>query len=155
MTVRTINWATDYEAILDHIHAVYGPEDYDLLAASYGSTPGFSDTDCFVIDGDTNPDTSETEIAAHAMIIERQIQIGPTALPTAEISLLGVTPAYRGRGYEHQLLNVIHERMSDRGDVFGLSFGQPDVFDPWRYEYATGLYLTSYESTITTEQAAR
>ncbi len=149
MPVRTIAWPNDYDAILDYIRAVYGQEECDLQTAAYGTTPGFDAADCFVIEGNAG------EIAAHAMIVERHIQIGASTLPTAEIDLFGVREAYRGHGYEGQLLNALHARMSERGDVFGLSFGQPDLFEPWLYEYAVGLYLTSYESTITTQQALR
>lgn len=149
MIVRTLDWPDDYDAILDHIYAVHGPDDCDLLAASYGTTPGFDAADGVVIDGEAG------EIAAHAMIVERQIQIGESILPTAEISLLGVMAAYQGRGYESLLLEALHARMTERGDVLGLSFGLPDVFEPWQYEYAVGLYLTSYESQIATGQAVR
>jgi hypothetical protein len=67
--------------------------------------------------------------------------------------LLGARPDYQGRDYERALLDALHHRMSARGDALGLSFGLPDLFEPWQYEYAVGLYLTSYESDISTERA--
>jgi hypothetical protein len=131
MTVRNIRWPDDRNAILDHIQLVYGQNDYNMLAVSYGQTPTFNPADCFVIDGE-----NEGEIAAHAMIVPRQVRIGASLLPTAEISLLGA--AEQGRGYEEALLNALHDRMSARGDALGLSFGQPLLFEPWGYEYAVG-----------------
>ncbi len=150
MSLRTLRWPDDQESILDHIRQVYGPADYETWSASYGAAPDFDPTNCFVIDGD-----QEGEIAAHAMIIPRQMQIGESVLPAAEISLLGVLDAYQGRGYENALLDVVHQRMSERGDVLGLSFGSPLLFEPWQYEYAVGLYLTSYESDIATDLALK
>jgi predicted N-acetyltransferase YhbS len=148
MTVRNIRWPDDHDAILEHIRLVYGQNDYYLLAGAYGQTPTFDPADCFVIDGE-----NEGEIAAHAMIVPRQVQIGTSLLPTAEISLLGAVEP--GRGYEEALLNAVHDRMNARGYALGLSFGQPVLFEPWGYEYAVGLYLTSYESDISTELAQR
>ncbi len=149
MDLRNIRWPDDQNAILDHIRLVYGADDYDSLAASYGTGPGFDPADCFVIDGE------DGEIAAHGMIVSRTLQIGESLLPTAEISMLGVLEPYRGYGLEHELLDVLHERMTEREDVFGLSFGDPLLFEPWSYEYAVGLYLTSYESEITTDLALK
>jgi GNAT superfamily N-acetyltransferase len=149
MSIRTIRWPDDEDAILDYIRQVYGPADYDNLVSSYGSMPAFDPADCFVIDGD------QGEIAAHAMIVSRHLQLGVSVLPTAEISLLGVRDTYQGRGYERMLLEAIHERMAARGDALGLSFGSPTPFEPWQYEYAVGLYLTSYESEIATDLALR
>jgi hypothetical protein len=148
MTVRNVRWPDDQDAILEHIRLVYGQNDYYLFAGAYGQTPTFDPADCFVIDGE-----NEGEIAAHAMIVPRQIQIGTSLLPSAEISLLGAVEP--GRGYEEALLNALHDHMNVRGDALGLSFGQPVLFEPWDYEYAVGLYLTSYESDISTELAQR
>jgi GNAT superfamily N-acetyltransferase len=150
MTIRNIRWPDDQEAILDHIRQAYGPDDYETLAVSYGSMPTFDPADCFVIDGEY-----EGEIAGHATIVPRQIQIGESVLPTAEISMLSVLERYHGRGLEHALLEVIHEHMTAREDVLGLTFGSPLLFEPWLYEYAVGLYLTSYESDIATDLAVR
>jgi GNAT superfamily N-acetyltransferase len=150
MTVRNIRWPDDHAAILDYLRAVYGPDEYQLLAGAYGGAPTFDPAECFVIDGD-----AEGEIAAHVMIVPRLLQVGTSLLPTAEISLLGVREAYRGRDYEGQLLSAAHDRMYARGEALGLSFGQPDLFEPWSYAYAVGLYLTSYESDISTELALR
>jgi predicted acetyltransferase len=148
MTVRNVRWPDDQDAILEHIRLVYGQNDYYLFAGAYGQTPTFDPADCFVIDGE-----NEGEIAAHAMIVPRQVQIGTSRLPTAEISLLGAVEP--GRGYEEALLNALHDHMNVRGYALGLSFGQPVLFEPWGYEYAVGLYLTSYESDISTELAQR
>lgn len=150
MALRTIRWPDDQEAILDHIRRVYGQGDYETWSVSYGFAPDFDPANCFVIDGDF-----EGEIAAHAMIIPRQLQIGSSVLPAAEISLLGALEAYQNRGYENALLEVIHQRMTERGDVLGLSFGSPLLFEPWHYEYAVGLYLTSYESDISLDLALK
>jgi GNAT superfamily N-acetyltransferase len=150
MTIRNIRWPDDQEALLDHVHQVYGQDDYEMLATSYGSMPAFDPVDCFVIDGE-----HEGEIAAHAMIVPRQIQIGESVLPTAEISMLSVLEPYRGHSLEHALLEAVHERMTERQDVLSLAFGDPLLFEPWQYEYAVGLYLTSYESDITTDLGVR
>jgi hypothetical protein len=150
MSLRTLRWPDDQDSILDHIRQVYGPADHETWSASYGAAPDFDPANGFVIDGD-----AEGEIAAHAMIIPRQIQIGDSLLPAAEISLLGTLEAYQDRGYENVLLDVVHQRMTERGDVLGLSFGSPLLFEPWQYEYAVGLYLTSYESDIATDLALK
>lgn len=148
MVVRNVRWPDDQDAILEYIRLVYGEHDYNLLAESYGQTPTFDPADCLVIDGD-----NEGEIAAHGMIVPRQLQIGTGQLPTAEISLLGAVE--QDSGYEEELLHALHARMSERGYALGLSFGLPVLFEPWGYEYAVGLYLTSYESDISTELAQR
>lgn len=150
MSLRNIRWPDDQESLLDHIRQVYGSAEYETWSASYGAAPDFDPANCFVIDGHL-----EGEIAAHAMIVPRQVQIGDSVLPAAEISLLGTLEAYQDRGYENLLLEVIHQRMTERGDVLGLSFGSPLLFEPWQYEYAVGLYLTSYESDIPTDLALK
>jgi ribosomal protein S18 acetylase RimI-like enzyme len=150
MSVRTIFWPDERDAILDHIRQVYGPDDHQLWEGVYGQMPYSHPADSLVIDGDR-----EGEIAGHALIVPRLLQIGSALLPTAEIALIGVLEAYRGRGYEQALLDAVHARMTARGDALGLSFGQPEVFEPWGYDYAVGLYLTSYESDISTELAQR
>ncbi len=85
----------------------------------------------------------------------RQLQIGESVLPTAEISLLSVLEPYQGRGYEGLLLEALHQRMSEQEYALGLSFGDPWLFESWSYDYAVGLYLTNFESEIGTEQALR
>src|SRR3989304_5888961 len=107
MHIRTIRWPEDRDAILSHIRLVHGPGDHDLLSAWYGSTPYFDPADCFVIDGER-----EGEIAAHTMLITRQLQIGQSILPVAEIGVVGVLEPYRGMGLGHALLNVAHDRMT-------------------------------------------
>jgi hypothetical protein len=150
MSVRHLRWPEEQQAVLSHIRAVYGQDDYETWANTYGQSPAFDPADCFVLDGQ-----QDGEIAAHGMIIPRQLQIGASVLPAAEISLLGVLDAYQGYGGEQMLLETIHRRMTERGDVFGLSFGSPLLFEPWQYEYAVGLYLTSYESDIATDLALK
>jgi GNAT superfamily N-acetyltransferase len=150
MSVRTIYWPDERGVILDHIRQVYGPDDYRLWEGVYGQTPYFSPADSFIIDGD-----NDGEIAGHALIVPRLIRIGSALLPTAEVALIGVLEAYRGRDYEQALLDAVHARMTARGDALGLSFGQPETFEPWGYDYAVGLYLTAYESDIATEFALR
>jgi hypothetical protein len=56
-------------------------------------------------------------------------------------------------GLAHALLDVAHDRMTERGDALGLIFGIPNFYENWQYEYAVGLYLTSYESEIATDLA--
>lgn len=150
MSVRSIRWPEEHEAVLDHIRLAYGAEEYDQVATWYGVQPGFDPANCLVIEGD-----QQGEIAAHAALLPRQIQIGESTLPTAEISLLSVLEPYRGRGYESLLLEAVHQRMSEQEYALGLSFGDPWLFESWGYEYAAGLYLTNFESEISTEQALR
>jgi len=149
MGIRSIRWPQDREAILDHIRLVHGLGDYELLAAWYGDFPGFDPADCLVIEGE------DGAIVAHGMLIPRQLQIGPSELATAEIGLLGALDAQGGGAAQQALLAALHARMTARGDVLGLSFGAPGPFDPWQYEPAVGLYLTSYESELSTASALR
>ncbi len=150
MTVRTIRWPEEREAILDHVRLAYGPDEYEQVAAWYGTLPTFDPADCFVIDGDR-----PGEIAAHANLVPRLLQIGESPLPTAEISLLSVLEPYQGHGYEEMLLEALHRRMSEREFALGMSFGDPRLFEASLYEYAVGLYLTNFESEISLEQALR
>lgn len=148
-SVRTLYWPDDYDAILDHLRRCYGPDEYEMLAAAYGDAPTFDPANSFVIEGE------DGAIAAHVMIVPRQFQIGPSALPTAEISLLSVLPSHQGRGYEGLLMEAVHQRMTEQEYALGLSFGDPLLFESWQYEYAVGLYLTSYESEIPIEHALK
>ena len=148
MVIRNIFWPHDREAVLDLIRQTQGEEDFILLTASYGESATFDPADCFVIEGDV-----DGELAAHAMLIPHQLQIGSSVLPTAEIGLFSVGTAYLGRGYEGLLLDALHMRMAEREDVLGLSFGDPMLLEAWQYEYAVGLYLTNYESGIDVDLA--
>jgi predicted N-acetyltransferase YhbS len=150
MAIRTIRWPEERDAILDHVRLAYGTDEYEQVASWYGTLPGFDPADCFVIDGD-----HPGEIAAHGSLVPRVFQIGDSPLPAAEIGLLSVLDAYRGRGYESLLLEALHQRMSEREFVLSISFGDPTLFGEWQYEYAVGLYLTSFESEISLEQALR
>jgi predicted N-acetyltransferase YhbS len=149
MQIRTINWPQDRPAILEHIRLVHGPGDSDLLEKWYGTMPGFHPSDCFVIDGESG------EIAAHTMLIPRAIQFGDSVLPAAEVGVVGTLDTYRGRGYATALMNRALERMAERGDAVSVIFGIPNFYERWGYEYAVGLYLTSYESGIETELALK
>lgn len=148
MSIRSIRWPADRDPVLDHIHRVHGPDDHELLSMWYGSTPGFNPDDCIVIDGD-----EDGEIAAHAMIVPRELRIGESVLPVAEVAVLGVLDEYHGHRYHHMLLDAIHDRMTEREDALGLTFGDPNLFEHWQYEYAVGLYLTGFESYIPTDLA--
>lgn len=150
MTVRPMRWPEEQSAIVDHIRLAYGPEEYDQVISWYGAQPGFDPANCLVIEGE-----QQGEIAAHALLLPRQIQIGESVLPAAEISLLSVLEPYRERNYEGLLLEALHRRMSEQEYVLGLSFGDPWLFERWGYDYAAGLYLTNFESEISTEQALR
>jgi predicted N-acetyltransferase YhbS len=149
MHIRTLNWPQDRAAVLEHIRLVHGPGDSDLLEKWYGTMPGFDPADCFVIDGDNG------EIAAHTMLIPRELHFGESTLPASEIGVVGTLEAYRGRGYATALLNRSLERMTERGDAVSLIFGIPNFYERWGYEYAVGLYLTSYESSIDIESALK
>ncbi len=149
MQIRTINWPDDREKILEHIRLVHGPGDSDLLEKWYGSMPGFDPSDCFVIDGDNG------EIAAHTMLIPRFVQFGDSVLPASEIGVVGTMEQYRSRGYASALMEQAIERMTERGDAVSLIFGIPNFYEKWGYQYALGLYLTSFESNIETELARK
>ena len=147
MDIRNIRWPDDWEGIVEHIRLVHGPGDVDFLTRWYGSYPGFDPADCFVIEGE------QGEIAAHAMLVPRQIRIGSAVLPTAELGVVGTLETYRGRGYATALINRALQRMTERRDALGLVLGIPNFYERWGYEYAAGLYLTSYESDIDLEHA--
>jgi predicted N-acetyltransferase YhbS len=145
--IRTLNWPEDREALLEHIRLVHGPGDYDILARWYGSMPGFDPHDSFIIDGDNG------EIAGHTMLIPRALQFGDSVLPAAEVGVVGTLDTYRGRGYATAMLDQAMESMTLRGDAISIIFGIPNFYERWGYEYAVGLHLTSYESSIETQHA--
>lgn len=147
MDIRNIRWPEDWDAIAEHIRLVHGPGDVDFLTRWYGTYPGFDPADCFVIEGE------QGEIAAHAMLVPRQIRIGPAVLPTAELGVVGTLETYRGKGYASALIERALQRMTERGDALGLVLGIPNFYERWGYEYAVGLYLTSYESDIDLDHA--
>lgn len=148
MGIRNISWPEDQAAVLEHIRLVHGPGDHELVEVWYGSMPTFDPADCFVLEVDNR-------IIAHAMLLSRQIQIGECMLPVGEIAMVGVQPEYRGRGVAHALLDIAHDRMTGREDALGLIFGIPNFYEHWQYEYAVGLYLTSFESSIATDLALK
>jgi predicted N-acetyltransferase YhbS len=149
MDIRGISWPADSRAIMEHIRLVHGPGDTDLLEQWYGTMPGFSPDDCFVIDGENG------DIAAHLMLIPRAIRLGESVLNASEIGVVGTLETYRGQGYATALMQRAIERMSERGDPLSIIFGIPNFYERWGYEYAVGLYLTSYESSIDTELALK
>ncbi len=149
MQIRTISWPADRRAIMEHIRLVHGPGDSDLLEKWYGTMPGFSPDDCFVIDG------ADGEIAAHLMLIPRAIRFGDCVLSAAEIGVVGTLDTYRGQGYATALMERALQRMSERADALSIIFGIPNFYERWGYEYAVGLYLTSYESSIDTALAQK
>ncbi len=145
--IRNVNWPEDRERIAEHIRLVHGSGDSDFLMQWYGYFPGFDPADCFVIEDE------DGGIAAHTMLIPRMIQIGQSFIPASEIGIVGTLEAHRGKGYARALMDCALERMTVRGDALGLILGIPNFYEQWQYEYATGLYLTSYESEIDLEQA--
>ncbi len=149
MLVRNINWPEERPAILEHIRLVHGANDSELLSKWYGTMPGFDPADCFVIDGE------QGEIASHVMLIPRMIQFGDSVLQAAEIGVVGTLETYQKRGYATTLMESAIQRMSQRGDALSILFGIPNFYEQWEYEYAVGLYLTSYESSIATELALK
>jgi len=142
--VRPLHWPADRAALLDHVRQANEPEEDDLLGAWYGAQPGFDPRDSFVIEDEAGA------LAAHAMIIPRQLQIGESTLPTAEIAVVGPVDSYAQHGLLRPLFETIHARMTERGDALGLLLDSPDIAEEWQYEYAVGLYLTSFESDIIT-----
>ncbi len=149
MEIRNIRWPDDWDRIAEHIRLVHGPGDVDFLTRWYGAFPGFDPADCFVIDG------AQGEIAAHVMVVPRQIRIGDSLIPTGEIGVVGTLETYRGQGLARLLIERALQRMTERGDALGLILGIPNFYEKWGYEYAVGLYLTSYESGIDLEHALR
>jgi predicted N-acetyltransferase YhbS len=147
MQIRNINWPADRDKIAEHIRLVHGPGDSDFLMQWYGSFPDFNPADCFVIDSE------DGQIAAHTMLIPRAFRIGEAVIPGSEVGVVGVLETHRGKGYATALMERAIQRMTERGDVLGLILGIPNFYERWQYEYAVGLYLTSYESEISTEDA--
>lgn len=143
--VRSLRWPDDRAALVAHFRQAHGPGEDELLSAWYGTLPGFDPRNSFVIEDESGA------ITAHAMLIPRQLQIGASALPTAEIAVLDAPGGSAQRNLQHALFAALHARMSERGDALGLLLGSPDVGETWQYEYAVGLYLTSFESGIATE----
>ncbi|GAB4568821.1 MAG: hypothetical protein Kow0077_00310 [Anaerolineae bacterium] len=147
MHIRNIRWPQDARALAEHITRVHDAETSELLMQWYGRYPGFDPQDCFVIEGE------DGEIAAHTMIIPRSLRIGAAVIPTGEIGVVGTLERFRQRGYARALMDHALERMTARGDALSLVLGIPNFYEQWDYEYAAGLYLTSYESEIETALA--
>lgn len=150
--VRPLRWPEDRAALFEHFQQTHTAEDSELLTAWYGTLPDFDPRNSLVI-ADNNG-----EVAAHIMLIPRQLQIGASTLPTAELTLISVPPETQAPAMLRALFQSAHERMTERGDALGLLLGPPDSGywssegqDVWQYEYAVGLYLTSFESEIATE----
>jgi predicted N-acetyltransferase YhbS len=139
--IRTIRWPEEREAILEHIRLVHGPGDSDLLGHWYGTMPGFDPEDCFVIDGENG------EIAAHTMLIPRQVQFGESVLQASEVGVVGTLDTYRKQGLASALMNRAVERMTERGDAVSILFGIPNFYERWGYDYGLGLYLTAHRPT--------
>jgi predicted N-acetyltransferase YhbS len=150
MYLRNVQWPDDQDALLRHILQVHGPTDCDLLAAWYGTTPRFDPADYFVVENDDG-----TEIIAHVGVVPRLVQIGQSLLTAGEIAFFGVLDSHQDQGIEPALLDIAHDRMVARGDALGLVLGTPNFYEAWQYEYAVGLYLTSYESDIPTDLALK
>lgn len=149
MQIRSISLPQDRAAILEHIRAVHGSGDAELMEHWYNNAPSFDPDDGFVIEGE------QGEIVSYAMLIPRAIQFGDSVLPAAQISTLGTLDAYRGQGFASALVDMSIRRMEERNDALGLVVGIPNFYERWGFEYGIGLYLTSYESCIDTETALR
>ena len=150
--VRPLRWPEDRAALFEHFRQTNASEDAELLRAWYGTLPGFDPGNSYVIEA------ADGSIVAHSMLIPRQLQIGPSTLPTAEIALMSVPDKPRRPDLLRALAAALHARMTARGDALGLLLGAPNAAgywssqgqDDWQYEYAVGLYLTSFESEIAT-----
>lgn len=148
MGIRPVRWPDERDTILDHLQLVYGPHEMDTLANRHFAFGAPLDPDdCLLIEDDAQ------HVIALGLLASRQIQIGPSVLSCGEIAVMSVAPEHANAGHQQTLLDALHTRMSVRGDVLGMAFGAPEHFDAWQYEYATGLYFTSYESVISTEAA--
>lgn len=154
--VRPLRWPDDRAALIEHFRHAHESDDDELLGTWYGTLPGFDPHNSFVIDGE------DGAIAAHIMLIPRQLQIGISTLPTAEIALAGCLDDHNRVEMLRALFETVHERAAERGDALSLLLGPPDNGywqaegqGTWQYEYAIGLYLTSFESDIATEALLR
>lgn len=150
MQIRTLRWPDDHEALFQYFDRVYGPEEQTSIAAWYGTHPGFEPADAFVVEAEPGG-----EIAGHAALISRSLQIGEAALPAGEIVLAGVDDAHHKQGLERALLEAVHARLDEREDAVALTLGLPNSYEHWQYDYAAGLYLTSFESEIMTDLAQK
>jgi predicted N-acetyltransferase YhbS len=150
MQIRTIRWPDDQDALWDYFARAFGPDELTSIAAWYGTYPGFDPADAFVVEAE--PDGA---IVGHAVLIPRTIQIEQAELPAAEIALAGVDEAYHKQGLERTLLETVHARLDERQIAVALTLGLPSSYDHWQYEYAVGLYLTSFESDIATDLALK
>jgi predicted acetyltransferase len=89
------------------------------------------------------------------MLIPRQIQLGESVLQASEIAVVGTQEPFRRQGYASALMDRAIERMAERGDAISMLFGIPNFYERWGYEYSIGMYLTSYESSLETDQALK
>lgn len=147
--VRALRWPDDAEAVLLHLQRAYAPEDFAILAETYGQMPGFAAENCLVIEGKSGA------IAAQVLLIPRQVQIGVSVLPALEVSALSVLEECVDPDCTAALHTALHDRMSAQGAALGLTLSDPAALAGWDYVPALGLYLTAYESEIGLDLALR
>ncbi|WP_119068560.1 GNAT family N-acetyltransferase [Aggregatilinea lenta] len=150
MQIRILRWPDDQEALFHYFERVYGPEEQNTISAWYGTYPGFVPADAFVVEAEPDGD-----IVGHALLIPRALQIGEAVLPAAEIALADVDESHHKQGIERALLEIAHERLDAREAAVSLTLGLPNSYEHWQYDYAAGLYLTSFEPDISLDLAQK
>lgn len=150
MQIRSIRWPEERATILTFLRDALGSAEEETIATWYGRYPGFTPDDALVIEAGP-----EGPIIGHGLLIPRLVRIGVAVLPAAEVALVALADAPGRAEAEALLFDALHDRLTEREDALALTVGPPPAQDGWQFEYAAGLYLTSFESEIGTGLAQR
>lgn len=80
----------------------------------------------------------ESDIVAHAAVVERGIQIGGRDLRTGYVEAVAVAPSHQGVGHGSLLMTDVATYIDDRFDLGVLSTGRPSFYERLGWRIWTG-----------------
>lgn len=129
---REVDSATD-RAIRDLLTTCFTGDGNDVfLHRRYWKEPY---PNRFVIRG---PDDS---FVAHVGVHEKEIRVGDARHRFGGICEVCVHPDFRGRGMVRAMLAFIHPWLAERGFVFSILFGDPDVYTSSGYRVVGNIVM--------------
>jgi predicted N-acetyltransferase YhbS len=75
------------------------------------------------------------EVVSTLGLLSLQLSLGDVVMPTGQPEFVATHPDYRGRGLVRTLLDLVHERSAERGDLLQLIAGIPYFYRQFGYEY--------------------